>query len=84
MEGFWHDPEGYFELLVWPAYLKEHSYLFRDGNMDAGLLTQEALDAGIRTPLQTDQTLMETLEWAVDALVDSRLGEKVVASKEEK
>ncbi|KAF3933340.1 hypothetical protein ABW19_dt0202700 [Dactylella cylindrospora] len=82
MEGFWHDPPGYFEFLVWPAYVKQHSYLFKDGDMDTGTLTQEALDSGIRTPAKTDQTLMETLEWAVGALVDSKLRETVVAAKE--
>ncbi|KAK6359434.1 ribosylnicotinamide kinase [Orbilia brochopaga] len=73
MEGFWHDPPGYFELLVWPAYVKQHSYLFQGGDMESGILTSAALDRGIRTPRAADQTLLETLEWAVSALEDTKL-----------
>ncbi|KAF3914424.1 hypothetical protein ABW21_db0209672 [Orbilia brochopaga] len=73
MEGFWHDPPGYFELLVWPAYVKQHSYLYQDGDMDAGILTSAALERGIRTPLMTDQTLLETVEWAVATLEEAKL-----------
>ncbi|EWC48703.1 hypothetical protein DRE_00008 [Drechslerella stenobrocha 248] len=73
VEGFWHDPPGYFELLVWPAYVKQHSYLYQNGDMDAGVLTHAALENGIRTPQVTDQTLIETLEWAVGALESTKL-----------
>ncbi|EPS45029.1 hypothetical protein H072_965 [Dactylellina haptotyla CBS 200.50] len=68
MEGFWHDPPGYFELLVWPAYVKQHKYLFENGDIEAGVLTEEAKQNKLRTPKRTDQGLMETLEWAVDTL----------------
>ncbi|KAK6535324.1 ribosylnicotinamide kinase [Orbilia ellipsospora] len=80
VEGFWSDPPGYFERLVWPAYLKQHSYLYKDGNMDSGVLTQEAFDSGIRTPKETDQSLMQTLEWAVSALEDTTV-EDVMKNK---
>ncbi|KAK6528275.1 ribosylnicotinamide kinase [Arthrobotrys megalospora] len=74
MEGFWQDPPGYFELLVWPAYVKQHSYLFEGDNMDAGILTEEALGSGLRTPTETDLTLMQTLQWAVSTLEHMKLG----------
>ncbi|KAK6345473.1 ribosylnicotinamide kinase [Orbilia javanica] len=76
MEGFWQDPPGYFELLVWPAYVKQHSYLFHNGDMNSGVLTEEALRSGLRTPAETDLTLMQTLEWAVETLVHMKLGGK--------
>ncbi|KAF3208584.1 ribosylnicotinamide kinase [Orbilia oligospora] len=76
MEGFWHDPPGYFELLVWPAYVKQHSYLFRDGDMNTGILTEGALNSGLRTPAATDLTLMQTLEWAVETLDQIKLSDK--------
>ncbi|KAK6504848.1 ribosylnicotinamide kinase [Arthrobotrys musiformis] len=68
MEGFWQDPQGYFEFLVWPAYVKQHSYLFEKGDMGTGVLTEEALANGLRTPAGTDLTLMQTLEWAVETI----------------
>lgn len=76
VEGFWHDPPGYFELLVWPAYVKQHSYLFNNGDMNTGFLTEEALSSGLRTPAGTDLTLMQTLEWAVETLEHMKLGSK--------
>ncbi|KAK6500737.1 ribosylnicotinamide kinase [Arthrobotrys conoides] len=77
MEGFWQDPPGYFEFLVWPAYVKQHSYLFKNGDMDTGILTDEALSSGLRTPAATDLTLMQTLEWAVETLEQIKLDSKV-------
>ncbi|GAB5591581.1 ribosylnicotinamide kinase [Umbelopsis nana] len=31
-EGYWVDPPGYFDQLVWPQYVKWNSHLFPDGN----------------------------------------------------
>ncbi|KAK0741724.1 P-loop containing nucleoside triphosphate hydrolase protein [Apiosordaria backusii] len=31
LEGFWKDPEGYVEEVVWPNYVEQHSYLFEGG-----------------------------------------------------
>ena len=33
-EGFWQDPPGYFEDVVWPNYVKEHAWLFKDGDVE--------------------------------------------------
>lgn len=30
LEGFWKDPPGYFDDMVWPGYVKAHSYLFEN------------------------------------------------------
>ncbi|KAF3905890.1 hypothetical protein AA313_de0209580 [Arthrobotrys entomopaga] len=80
VEGFWSDPPGYFEHLVWPAYVKQHSYLYKDGDMDSGVLTKEAFDNGLRTPKETDLTLMQTLEWAV-ATLESTTVEDIMKNK---
>ncbi|KAK6360352.1 ribosylnicotinamide kinase [Orbilia blumenaviensis] len=76
MEGFWQDPPGYFELLVWPAYVRQHGYLFKDDDMDTGVLTEEAFSGGLRTPIETDLSLMQTLEWAVETLQHMEIGNK--------
>lgn len=41
LEGFWKDPEGYFEKTVWPAYVREHGWVFET---EGGL--EESVDAG--------------------------------------
>jgi nicotinamide/nicotinate riboside kinase len=37
LEGFWEDPEGYVDAIVWPNYVKDHKFLFRDGNVEGEL-----------------------------------------------
>lgn len=34
LEGFWQDPPGYFDNVVWPNYLEEHGDLVRFGTDD--------------------------------------------------
>lgn len=33
LDGFWEDPEGYFEGVVWPAWAEEHAWLFEGGDV---------------------------------------------------
>lgn len=71
LEGFWKDPPGYVDKIVWPNYVEAHKWLFDDGDVEStpnqatleanGILTQ--LDKGIDTDMAT------TLEWAVDTLI---------------
>ncbi|CAK7265925.1 ribosylnicotinamide kinase [Sporothrix epigloea] len=71
LAGFWQDPPGYVDKIVWPNYANAHKWLFKDGNVegtpsrvaleDNGILTQ--LDKGIDIDMAT------TLEWAVDTLM---------------
>ncbi|KAI1172350.1 hypothetical protein F4777DRAFT_562001 [Nemania sp. FL0916] len=34
LEGFWADPPGYVEKVVWPNYAASHAWLFEDGDVD--------------------------------------------------
>ncbi|KAL9129826.1 MAG: hypothetical protein Q9217_001824 [Psora testacea] len=34
LQGFWKDPPGYFEHVVWPNYVREHAWLFEDGDVE--------------------------------------------------
>ena len=44
LEGFWADPPGYVEDVVWPNYARDHAWLFKDSSTDA---TQaEGVDGG--------------------------------------
>ena len=34
LEGFWQDPEGYFDDVVWPNFIKEHALFFVGGDVE--------------------------------------------------
>lgn len=68
LEGFWKDPPGYFDDIVWPGYVKAHSYLFEDGQVDGPLTSQAVTEFGIKTPTQMDCTMLQLLHWSVDEI----------------
>lgn len=37
LEGFWEDPEGYVDAIVWPNYVKDHKFLFKRGDVEGEL-----------------------------------------------
>ncbi|KAE9971184.1 hypothetical protein BLS_002430 [Venturia inaequalis] len=37
LEGFWEDPEGYVDAIVWPNYVKDHKFLFKKGDVEGEL-----------------------------------------------
>ncbi|KAK4133289.1 hypothetical protein BT67DRAFT_424242 [Trichocladium antarcticum] len=50
LEGFWTDPPGYVETVVWPNYAASHGWLFEDGvvergRLDGGVLGREGIHA---------------------------------------
>ncbi|EFX06595.1 nicotinamide riboside kinase [Grosmannia clavigera kw1407] len=71
LEGFWQDPPGYMDKIVWPNYVEMHRWMFPGGDVEAepdhallqanSILTQ--LDKGVDVDMET------TLEWAVDILM---------------
>lgn len=71
LEGFWKDPPGYVDKIVWPNYAEEHAWLFKNGDVE-GVLDKDVLDkAGISAQLGQGLDIdMETsLEWAVDLII---------------
>lgn len=68
LEGFWKDPPRYFEDVVWPGYVKSHSHLFVDGQVEAAL-TETSLEVyKIRTPERMDLNMLELLQWATNQI----------------
>ncbi|KAI1318076.1 nicotinamide riboside kinase 1 [Xylariaceae sp. FL0255] len=43
LEGFWADPPGYVDQIVWPNYVESHAWLFEDGNVESGYLDKQVL-----------------------------------------
>lgn len=74
LEGFWEDPPGYVDKVVWPNYVKDHAFLFKDGDVE-GELKQDVLDEldihGMPSSAQDDMTTL--LQWAVE-VVEKALG----------
>ncbi|KAK7206178.1 nicotinamide riboside kinase 1 [Myxozyma melibiosi] len=64
LEGFWVDPPGYFEDVVWPGYVKAHKGLFEDGHVD-GNLTEDSIRQGIKAASSLDMHMKDLLAWAL-------------------
>ncbi|KAH6850997.1 putative nicotinamide riboside protein [Chaetomium sp. MPI-CAGE-AT-0009] len=82
MDGFWTDPPGYVEQVVWPNYVAVHRWLFEGGDVEGGKLDGAALGReGILAPPGTaaaaagegeggdDVEFGVVLEWAVGAVM---------------
>lgn len=46
LEGFWEDPPGYFEDVVWRSYEEGHAGFFRDGDVEGEVLWTEEVGEG--------------------------------------
>src|SRR5579859_7382167 len=66
--GFWEDPPGYFDDIVWPCYIKDHQHLFENGDVNATL--RENIVANLQTPAYLDLSMQELLMWAMGSISD--------------
>lgn len=42
LEGFWEDPDGYFEEVVWRSYREGHEAFFQGGDVEGALRTEKS------------------------------------------
>lgn len=71
LEGFWADPPGYVDNVVWPNYAKEHAFLFHDGNVEGTLKEDLAERLRIKPMPKDAQGNMTTcVEWAFGVMED--------------
>lgn len=72
IEGFWADPPGYVDKIVWPNYVLEHAWMFENGDVEGkfkqGIMAKESINVPPGEPLDGD--MCETLEWLVDLLLE--------------
>lgn len=47
LEGFWEDPEGYVDEVVWPNYIAEHKWMFEGGDVDDGEVAERVQEEEI-------------------------------------
>ncbi|ETI28691.1 hypothetical protein G647_01142 [Cladophialophora carrionii CBS 160.54] len=67
LEGFWTDPPGYVEDLVWPNYRRYHAWMYEGGNVDAEIFDERVCEGeGISVcPGGGHWSMHQVLEWAV-------------------
>ena len=65
-EGFWEDPEGYFDDVVWVEYVEEHAFLFENGDVNGAVDEECAQREDIRCSRDTD--MQRLLRWTVSML----------------
>ncbi|KAF8533189.1 nicotinamide riboside kinase 1 [Trichophaea hybrida] len=69
IEGFWADPPGYFDKIVWPNYYQDHKHLFIDEDVEGKIKPKVEEQRRIHTPPSLNTSTEDTLEWAVDILI---------------
>ncbi|KAL9059890.1 MAG: hypothetical protein Q9162_000960 [Coniocarpon cinnabarinum] len=71
LEGFWKDPPGYVDQIVWPNYVKDHSFLFENGNVESSYNLDACEEHGIiPVPDSLQQSMAATLEWACSTILE--------------
>lgn len=69
LEGFWEDPPGYVDKIVWPNYVWDHKFLFKNGDVEAELDQHVCNQANIQTmPRQAEENMRTCLQWAAGVM----------------
>ncbi|KAK3345423.1 P-loop containing nucleoside triphosphate hydrolase protein [Neurospora tetraspora] len=76
LEGFWKDPPGYVEKIVWPEYVRAHEWMFEEGGVEGGKVKAEEVRERLGVLVnqkqgesKMDRDFGETLEWAVETIM---------------
>jgi nicotinamide/nicotinate riboside kinase len=71
LEGFWADPPGYVDKIVWPNYAEAHAWLFVGGDVEGKLDERALREKGIlaQTGRGLDVDMETTFEWTVETLM---------------
>ena len=69
IEGYWEDPPGYVDDIVWPNYVREHAFLFRDGIVEEGMHDETCDRLGIAyQPEETEGNMEKMIKWACETI----------------
>ena len=79
LKGFWEDPPEYVNRVVWPNFIKEHAFLFEDGDVEGNFKEELLAELRIRTmPWSGQHSMTKCLEWAC-GILDDALGSRISA-----
>ncbi|KAM0261034.1 hypothetical protein ACHAQJ_002473 [Trichoderma viride] len=72
LEGFWADPPGYVDKIVWPNYVAEHSWMFQGGDVEAEYKADVLEREMIKVPEGdgVDGDMDKILRWMVDLILE--------------
>lgn len=74
IEGFWEDPPGYVDKVVWPNYVKDHAFLFVNGDVEGQYDEAACKDMMLRAmPDNAQRSMSASLSWAFDEIRDAML-----------
>ncbi|KAI4203306.1 MAG: hypothetical protein LQ350_002003 [Teloschistes chrysophthalmus] len=65
MEGWWEDPPGYFDKVVWPNYVEENRGFFVRGDVDGEVDVEVCKREKVRIKKGDHGALGEVLKWVV-------------------
>lgn len=69
LEGFWEDPPGYVDKIVWPNYVQDHAFLFKEKDVEGDLDEEVCGKLDIKgMPREAEQNMTYCLNWAVREL----------------
>ncbi|KAL8720472.1 MAG: hypothetical protein Q9225_002660 [Loekoesia sp. 1 TL-2023] len=65
MEGWWEDPPGYFDKVVWPNYVEENREFFVDGDVEGSVEETLCGRERVRVCKGEEGGLAEVLRWTI-------------------
>ncbi|KAG8531075.1 uncharacterized protein KY384_004432 [Bacidia gigantensis] len=72
LEGFWQDPEGYFDDVVWPNYVREHAWLFEGGDVEGSVSAGVVKGCGAGEEVEVgpagEEEVEEVCEWVIGCM----------------
>lgn len=76
LEGFWKDPEGYFDDVVWPEYRASHDHLFKHADVEGETTDRQQIQCSAALDSNLDasfQFVISTIEQFLDDRNDNSL-----------
>ncbi|KAF4971739.1 hypothetical protein FSARC_1538 [Fusarium sarcochroum] len=72
LEGFWADPPGYVDKIVWPNYVEEHAWMFEGGDVEGAYKTNvlDSENIKVQKDVSADGDIEKTFEWTVDTILE--------------
>jgi nicotinamide/nicotinate riboside kinase len=71
LEGFWEDPPGYVDKIVWPNYVEDHKWMFEGEDVEGKLKEDVVKDTSVNSQDGgVDVDMETTLKWAVEMLME--------------